>query len=87
MYKTEVRLKNQMGLHARPASIFVKEAGRFLSDIFIEKDKKEYNVKSIIAVLSMGAEKGDKLIIKAKGEDEKESVETLKALIDNNFGE
>ncbi len=87
MHKVEVILNNETGLHARPASLFVKEAGKFLSNIFIEKDEKEYNAKSIIAILSMAAEKGDKLIIKANGEDAKESVEVLKGLIDNNFGE
>lgn len=85
MYKAKVILKNEMGLHARPASLFVKEAGRFSSNIYIEKDNNEYNAKSIISILCMAAEKGEQLIIKAEGDDEKESVEALKALIDNNF--
>lgn len=87
MYKVEVELKNKTGLHARPASLFVKEASKFSSDVKIIKDEKKYNPKSIIAILSMGAVKGSKLTIVAEGEDEKEAVEALKALVDTNFGE
>lgn len=87
MYKTEVTLKNEAGLHARPANLFVKKAAKFSSNVFVEKDNKEYNAKSIIGILSMGAGKGDKIIVKADGEDEKEAVKALKELIDNNFDE
>ncbi|KPU26583.1 phosphocarrier protein HPr [Caloranaerobacter sp. TR13] len=87
MQKIEVALKNETGLHARPASIFVKEASKYMSDIKIIKDAKEYNAKSIIGILSIGAGKGDKLTIISEGEDEKEAVEALKALIESSFGE
>lgn len=87
MYKLEVKLKNETGLHARPASMFVKEAGKFNSDIKLYKNEKECNAKSIISVLSIGASKGDQLVIVAEGADEKEAVEALKAMVDSNFGE
>ncbi|MTI47549.1 HPr family phosphocarrier protein [Sporosalibacterium faouarense] len=87
MYKVEVELKNETGLHARPASVFVKEASGYSSEIFVIKDEKTYNGKSIMGILSMGAGKGDKIILQADGEDEKEAVEALKSLIENNFGE
>jgi len=87
MYKLEIELKNETGLHARPASLFVKEAAKYVSDITIIKDNKSYNGKSIMGILSMGAGKGDIITISAEGEDEKEAVESLKALIDKNFGE
>ena len=87
MYKLEVELKNETGLHARPASLFVKESSKFTSDVKIEKGGKEYNAKSIMGILSMGAGKGDKLTIIAEGSDEKETVEALVALVNNNFGE
>lgn len=59
MLEAKIVLKNQTGLHARPASILVTEAGKFKSDIYILKDGREINAKSILGVLSMGARKGD----------------------------
>ncbi|QIB27622.1 HPr family phosphocarrier protein [Caloranaerobacter azorensis] len=85
MYTAEVELKNETGLHARPASIFVKEASKYASDIKIIKNGKEYNAKSIMGILSLGAGKGDKLTITAEGEDEKQAIQALKALVENNF--
>ncbi len=63
------------------ASMIVNEAGKYKSEIVFIKDEKEYNGKSIIGVLSMGAAKGDTLIIQAKGEDQEEAVLGLKDLI------
>lgn len=85
MYKVETVLKNETGLHARPAGLFIKEASKYSSEIKIIKEGKEYNAKSIMGVLSIGAGKGDKLIIIAEGEDEQEAAEALKKLIDTNF--
>ena len=87
MFSAEAILKNETGLHARPASQFVFTASKFKSHIMVIKDGKEYNAKSIMGVLSMGASKGTKLTIQADGEDEKEAVEALIALINNGFGE
>lgn len=87
MLKEEVILTNETGLHARPASLFVKAATKFSSDIKLFKNSKEYNAKSIIGVLSMGAGKGEKILIQAEGDDEKEAVETLINLVKNNFNE
>ncbi|WIV11490.1 HPr family phosphocarrier protein [Proteiniborus sp. MB09-C3] len=87
MYSADVILKNETGLHARPASQFVLISSKFKSHVVVIKDEKEYNAKSIMGILSMGAVKGTKLTIKAEGEDEKEAVEALKALVESNFGE
>ncbi len=87
MKEIEVVLTNKLGLHARPAAMFVREASKYSSEIMIVKDSMEYNGKSVIGVLSMGAPKGTKLIIKAKGEDEKEAIQALKELIESNFDE
>jgi len=87
MYRVEVQIKDETGLHARPASLFVKEASRYSSDIKIIKDGKEYNGKSIMGLLSMGAQKGDMIIIKAEGEDEKKAAEGLKLLISGGAAE
>lgn len=83
MYKSEIILKNNNGLHARPASVFVQEASKFISDIGLIKDGQEYNAKSIMGLLSMGAFKGDILTIVAEGEDEEEAVDTLIELLKN----
>lgn len=87
MISGEVVLKNKTGLHARPASKFVQEASKFKSEVNIIKDGSKFNAKSIMAILSMGAGQGTKLVIEAEGEDEKEVVNALKALIDGGFGE
>lgn len=77
MYKEDIILENDTGLHARPASIFVKESSKYISEIKLIKDEHEYNAKSIMSILTMGATKGDKLIIKAQGEDEEKAVKEL----------
>ena len=87
MYEIEAILSNETGIHARPASMFVKESSKFKSNIKILKEDKEYIAKSILSILSMGAVKGDTIKICAEGEDEKEAVEALKQLIDSKFGE
>lgn len=87
MYKKEVVLTNEAGLHARPASLFIKEASKFSSEITVYKNDKGYNAKSIISILSMGARKGDKITIQADGDDEKEAIEALTNLVENNFYE
>ncbi|ACM59302.1 phosphocarrier protein [Caldicellulosiruptor bescii] len=83
MVEAKVVLKNPTGLHARPASIFVTEAGKFKSDIFIIKDGKEVNAKSILNILAMGAKKGDEIILKVVGEDEDQALKRLVDLLEN----
>ncbi|MCF6464957.1 HPr family phosphocarrier protein [Clostridium sp. Cult2] len=87
MYKEEVTLKNETGLHARPASLFVKEAARFTSEITVVKGGKEYNAKSIMGILSMGAENKDTISIQAKGSDAEKAVKSLVKLVNDNFNE
>lgn len=85
MVEREIVLLNDTGLHARPASMIVKEASKYTSDIKIIKNEKEYNPRSIMSILSMGAVKGDSLVIKAIGEDEEKAVKELGDLIENNI--
>ena len=87
MQIAELILQNKTGLHARPASQFVQEASKFKSRLNIIKDGDKFNAKSIMAILSMGAGKGTKLIIEAEGEDEKEAAQALKNLLNSGFGE
>ncbi|MDL2224741.1 HPr family phosphocarrier protein [Eubacteriales bacterium OttesenSCG-928-M02] len=76
-------IKNETGLHARPASLFVQKAAKYKSVIKVQKDGKEANAKSIISVLSLGASKGSEILISADGADEGEAVDGLVELLDN----
>lgn len=87
MIKKDIVLENEPGLHARPASLFVKEAARYKADVSIIKDGREFNAKSIMGILSMGAGKGEKITIVTEGEDEGEAMEGLIDLLASNFGE
>jgi phosphocarrier protein HPr len=82
MLTREAKITNSLGLHARPASLFVKTAAQFESDIRIEKDGVEVNGKSIMGVMMLAAEQGSTVIIKADGKDEKEAIEALMQLIE-----
>lgn len=81
MVERELVLQNDTGLHARPASMIVKEASKYNSEIKILKGNHEYNAKSIMSLLSMGAKKGDTLVIQALGEDANKAVEELENVL------
>ncbi|OQX55326.1 MAG: phosphocarrier protein HPr [Candidatus Cloacimonas sp. 4484_209] len=81
MVKRVLTIENKLGLHARPASLFVKTAGQFESDITIEKDGVEVNGKSIMGIMMLAAEQGSEIILTAKGPDEKEAIDALVQLI------
>ena len=87
MIEREFIIRNKVGLHARPASLFVQTAKKFESKITIRKEENEVNAKSIIGVLSLGAEKGDRVVIKIEGEDEREALKEIEELFNTNFGE
>jgi len=87
MQRVEVQLLNETGLHARPASLFVAAAKKHQSEISVFKNGEAFDAKSILSILSMGANKGERLIIEAQGIDEENAVNALKNLVDNNFGE
>lgn len=82
MVERKVIIKNPTGLHARPASLLVKEANKFKSEIMINKNGKDVNAKSILSVLSLGVSNGDEIIIKANGEDEKEAMDAIINLLE-----
>lgn len=85
MKKKKVILKNEVGLHARPAAIFVQTANKYLCDIYIETDDKKANGKSIMSVMSLGAYQGEEITITTKGEDEEEALNDLVDLIENKM--
>lgn len=82
MVQVSYTIKNEEGLHARPASDFCKTASKFKSNIAVIKDGEEFEAKSILMVLCVGAVKGDTIEIRAEGEDEQEAVKALTAVLD-----
>lgn len=76
-----------LGLHARPAAMFVQEAGRFKSAIMVNKEGVEINGKSVMGLMLLAAECGSKLTIKADGPDEKQALEALEKLFQRKFDE
>ena len=81
------RIVNPLGMHARPAAEFVKLAGRFESEIRVEKQGLEVNGKSIMGVLMLAAERGSELTIRGEGPDASEAVDALAALVGSGFGD
>ena len=79
----EVTVNNPTGLHARPATLLVKRASTYQSDISIEFNGKKANVKSLIGVLSLGVVKGSVIKVITSGEDEEKAAEELSGLIAN----
>ncbi|MEK6726830.1 MAG: HPr family phosphocarrier protein [Deltaproteobacteria bacterium] len=78
---------NRLGLHARAAAAFVQTAGKFSSDIWVEKDDVEVNGKSIMGLMMLAAEKGSTINVRSEGEDCVEAMNTLEELVAKGFGE
>jgi len=87
MYVKEAVVNNQVGLHARPATFFIQKANEFKSSIWVEKDERRVNAKSLLGVLSLGIVKGTAINLIADGADEAEAVDALVELISSNFSE
>ncbi len=87
MLSKTVVVQNQVGLHARPATFFIQKSNEFKSSIWIEKDERRVNAKSLLGVLSLGITKGTEIEIIADGVDEEEAINALEALIDSNFND
>lgn len=87
MPESTLTVRHKVGLHARPAALFVQTAKKFNSDIRVSHDEREANAKSILTVLTLGAEQGAVITIRAEGEDADEALAALTALVEDNFGE
>ncbi|MCL2563979.1 MAG: HPr family phosphocarrier protein [Oscillospiraceae bacterium] len=87
MLMKRATLTNQVGLHARPATFFIQKANEFKSSIWVERDERKVNAKSLLGVLSLGIAKGGEITIIADGEDEVEAIAALMQLIETNFGD
>lgn len=87
MTKTDVTITNNIGLHARPATFFIQKANSYKSLVWIEKEDRKINAKSLLGVLSLGIAKGMTVTIIADGADEKDAVTGLSDLINTGFAE
>lgn len=87
MYTQNVTINNEVGLHARPATFFIQKANEFKSGIWVEKEERRVNAKSLLGVLSLGIVQGTSITLIADGVDEKEAVDALADLIENQIGE
>jgi phosphocarrier protein len=80
-------VSNKLGIHARPAAMFVKTANRFSCDIFVEKDGEKVNGKSIMGLMMLAAGPGSKLTVQAQGHDASQALAELETLINRKFDE
>lgn len=85
MLSKDVTVKNQVGLHARPATFFIQKANEYKSSIWVEKEERRVNAKSLLGVLSLGITKGATITLIADGTDENEAVDGLIELIVSDF--
>ena len=87
MFVKDVTVENQVGLHACPATFFIQKANEFKSSIWVEKEERRVNAKSLLGVLSLGIMGGTDIKIIADGSDEEEAVEGLVALVNSGFND
>ena len=83
----EVAVQNHVGLHARPATFFIQKANEFKSSIWVEKEERRVNAKSLLGVLSLGIVGGTNIKVIADGADEQQAVEALVKLVASGFSE
>lgn len=86
-FSKELTVVNKLGIHARPAALFVKTANRFACDIFVEKDGEKVNGKSIMGLMMLAAGPGSKLTVHAEGQDSHAAVAEIEALLERKFDE
>jgi phosphocarrier protein len=83
----EITIINRLGLHARPAAMFVRIAGRYRSEIWVEKEGEQINGKSIMGLMMLAAGQGSKLLIRCEGPDADKAMEEIEDLINRRFDE
>ena len=87
MISREFRISNKLGLHARPSAQLTQVAGKFASEIYIAKNGRRVNAKSIMGVMMLAAGPGSTVTVDAEGPDEGQAIEAIAALIASRFGE
>lgn len=87
MREADLKIENQLGLHARACMRFVTLSSRFRCDVFVRRDDLEVNGKSILGVMMLAAEQGSTISIRTEGPDEAEALAALSQLVEDRFGE
>lgn len=85
MVSRSATIRNETGVHARPAAVFVKKANQFPCEIFVEKDGQRINGKSIMGLMMLALTRDTRIMVIAEGEKEEEAVAALCALVENSF--
>lgn len=83
MKDARITVKNETGLHSRPADTFVRTAKSYRSDITVRKGEKAANAKAILKVVLLNVKKGDEIVLEVNGEDETEALEGLRSLLES----
>lgn len=86
-FTKEITVTNKLGIHARPAAMFVKTANRFASEIFVEKDGEKINGKSIMGLMMLALGPGSKLTLHVRGADAQAAIAEIEALVQRKFDE
>ncbi|MGH7976348.1 MAG: HPr family phosphocarrier protein [Limisphaerales bacterium] len=86
-FTKEITVVNKLGIHARPAAMFVKTANRFASEIFVEKDGEKINGKSIMGLMMLALGPGSKLTLHVRGADAQAAIAEIEALVQRKFDE
>ena len=87
MVSKDIIVQNEVGLHARPATFFIQRANEFKSSIWVVKDERKVNAKSLLGVLSLGITRGTSVTLVADGNDEDEALDSLVSLISSDFAD
>ncbi len=87
MIEVEVEVLNQLGLHARPATILARKAMEYSCSLEAEKDGEPVNLRSLMSILMLAAGKGSRLTLRASGTDAEQAISELTSLFNNKFGE
>ena len=87
MATKKVIVNNAAGLHARPATFFIQKANEFKSTIWVEKEERRVNAKSLLGVLSLGIVKGTEITLIAEGSDAESAIDAIISLVETNFSE
>jgi phosphocarrier protein HPr len=87
LVEKDLLITNKLGIHARPAAMFVKTANRFACDVFVEKDGETINGKSIMGLMMLAAGPGSKLTVRAEGQDAAMAVSEIEQLVKRKFDE
>lgn len=87
MISKEFRISNRLGLHARPSAQLTQVAGKFASEVYIAKNGRRVNAKSIMGVMMLAAGQGSTVTVDAEGDDAEEALDAIGALIGGGFGE